>query len=82
MNDFFERQCFTLPRAEIGYLRFITEAYEGLLFVRTLDAAAGLVEVAWPPSRTEDALALLAALARETGLTPAPTPPPGCYPEL
>ncbi len=68
MSDSFQKRSFHVPRREIAYLRFIVEAYDGLLFLRTLEAAAGLVEIAWPASREEEAAALLTALAEETGL--------------
>lgn len=74
MDLTFEKRCFHIPPAEIGYLRFILEAYDGLAFARTLDARAGLVEIAWPPSRSADAEALIAALGTEIGLTSAAPP--------
>lgn len=76
------KKHFTVARREIGYLRFILESYDELAFFRTLDASLGLIEVAWPPSRSADAESLLAALALETGLAEAPSPQPGTYPEL
>lgn len=82
MNRPFQRRCYTLPRTEIGYLRFLVEGYDGLLFLRTLDARAGLVELAWPPARHAEAEALLAALATEVGLQLAPPPAAGSYLEL
>jgi Domain of unknown function (DUF4911) len=68
VSDSYQKRSFHVPRQEIAYLRFIVEAYDGLLFLRTLDAATGMVEIAWPTSREEEAAALLAALAGETGL--------------
>ncbi|AMV73494.1 hypothetical protein JCM30471_19100 [Desulfuromonas carbonis] len=68
MTVCFQQRQFRLPRQEIGYLRFLVEGYDGLLFLRTLDGHSGLVEMAWPVERTAEALPLLAALARETGL--------------
>jgi hypothetical protein len=64
----FIKRYFCLPRAAIGYLRFILESYDGLAFARTLDAADGLVEIAVPPSRADDADTLLAALIAELGM--------------
>ena len=63
-----QRLCFAVDRSEIGYLRFQLESYDGLGFVRTLDAGAGIVEIAWPASRHEDMQALLAALEGELSL--------------
>lgn len=69
------KKYFTVPRREIGYLRFIFEAYDGLVFMRTLRAADGLIEVAFPPGLREDAEALLAAVDAEVGLAEAERPP-------
>ncbi len=78
MSDPYQKRCFQLPRREIAYLRFIVEGYDGLLFLRTLDAAAGLVEIAWPASRDNRGCSLLAALGGEIGLWIAlPGPPVG-----
>ena len=54
-----------MDRRDIAYLRFILESYDGLAFQRTLDSAAGLVEVLWPATRTGDVEALLTALGKE-----------------
>ena len=77
MSDPYQKRCFQLPRREIAFLRFIVEGYDGLLFLRTLDAKAGLVEIAWPASRETEAAPLLAALGGETGLCAFPGPPAG-----
>lgn len=75
VSDTFQKRPFHVPRQEIAYLRFLLEAYDGLLFLRTLDAEAGLVEIAWPSSREAEAEKLLTALAGETGLCAVPNPP-------
>lgn len=78
MNDPFEQQVYRLQRQEIGYLRFLVEGYDGLLFLRTVDAADGLVAIAWPASRGAEAAQVLAALDAEIGLKPCnPEPPVG-----
>jgi len=69
------KRYYQLPRAEIAWLRFILESYDGLAFVHTLDSRAALVEVAYPPSRRNDAEALLESLCRESDLQPIPPPP-------
>jgi len=66
--------CYQVNKQQIGYLRFTLESYDGLGFIRTLDASQGLIEIAWPVSREADMLALLAALAGELDLHPAPQP--------
>jgi hypothetical protein len=82
MNDPFVKRCFRLDRATIAYLRFILEGYDGLIFLRTLDSRAALVEVAYAPSCRRDAESLLAALAEECGMREVPRPPAGEYPAL
>ncbi len=70
----FEKRYFRIPRAEIAYLRFILESYDGLAFLRTLDSRAALVEIAFPPSRRTDAEELLEALEKEIPMTPEAAP--------
>jgi len=65
----FAKKYYLLPKSEIAYLRFILESYDGLAFVRTLDPSRALVEVAYPPSRLQDAEALLQSLQKETGMS-------------
>jgi hypothetical protein len=73
------KKCYTVPRREIGYLRFTFEGYDGLIFMRTLRAADGLIEIGYPPQCQEDAEALLAVLDLEIGLTEAGRPPDDEY---
>jgi hypothetical protein len=70
----FNKRYFILPRAEIGYLRFILESYDGLAFARTLDKQNGLVEIAFPVSRSADVDTLLKNLATEVWLREVPVP--------
>ena len=69
-----EKRHFLLPRAEIGFLRFILESYDGLAFARTLDPRQGLVEITFPAGRRRDVEKLLGALAGEIGLQEVPAP--------
>lgn len=82
MNDSFVKRCFRLDRAGIGYLRFILEGYDGLIFLRTLDPRAALVEVAYAPACRGDVEALLAALVDECTMSEVPWPPAEPYPPL
>jgi hypothetical protein len=66
-RTFLRRTC-VLPPARIALLRFLTEGYDGLLLVRTLDPRAGLVEIAFAASQQVEAEALLLALAIECDL--------------
>ena len=62
-----------IPEAEIHYLRFLMEGYEGLV---TLSSEAGSTRVTFqiPESGLEEALALIEALSREIGLVLLPEP--------
>jgi hypothetical protein len=75
MNESFVKRCFRLNRATIGYLRFLLEGYDGLIFLRTLDPRTALVEVAYSLSCRRDAEELLAALSVECALHEEPWPP-------
>lgn len=76
----FVKRYFTLPKSKIAYLRFVLESYDGIAFVRTLDSAQALVEIAYPPSRQDDAEKLLETLQKETGMTATVIPAEGYEP--
>lgn len=65
---------FRVPLAEIGYVRAVVEAHEGLAYVRSAAANRGEIEWLVPEALVEDARALAAALAVETGLQEIPRP--------
>lgn len=73
-TDVFKKRYYSMPRAEIGYLRFILESYDGLAFARTLDNRAALVEIAYSASRSADVEALLAQLEEDAGLQEVAVP--------
>ena len=73
-GEIFLKRYFRLPRAEICYLRFILESYDGLAFARTLDSRLSLVEIACSASCLEDLDGLLKALDAEIGLSEVPAP--------
>ena len=73
-EPFCKRYYQVLP-AEIAWLRFILESYDGLAFVRSLDGKKALVEVAYPPSRSLDAELLLESLCNESSMHEIETPP-------
>lgn len=75
MTEVFLKRYFTLPRRNIGLLRFLLESYDGLAFARTLDRSQGLVEIAFAPSRAGDVDALLQALHHELDLHAVTAPP-------
>jgi hypothetical protein len=78
-NNTLIKKCFTVPKREIGYLRFTFEGYDGLIFMRTLKAAAGLIEIGYPPQLQEDAEALLVAVGAEVSMVAAERPPDDEY---
>lgn len=69
---------FRVDRRDIGYFRFILEAYEGLATLSTLDARQGIVALYIPECFTGDVDALLTALGAEIALEEIE--PPGDLP--
>ena len=78
-SEAFAKKYYFLPKSAIAYLRFILESYDGLAFVRTLDSARALVEIAYPPSRSDDAETLLMSLQKEAGMSETDAPAPEDY---
>ena len=64
-----------VPRAEIAYVKFIFESYEGVAVVRTLDRHAATLVVLAAPDFVDEARRVIAALATEAGVTEIPAPP-------
>ena len=56
-----------VPRAEIAYVKFVFESYEGIAIVRTLDRYEARVVVLAVPDFLADARAVVAALVAEAG---------------
>ena len=54
-----------VPRAEIGYVKFIFESYEGIAVLRTIDRHQGLLVVLAAPDFLAQARLVVAALAEE-----------------
>lgn len=77
-----ERRCihlfFRLAEADIAYVRFIVESYEGLAQVTSLPGR-GEVELVVPAELAPEAMALAAALGEE--ITLAPIERPADWPE-
>jgi hypothetical protein len=70
----FLKRYYHVDRSQIGYLRFLIESYDGLMFLRTLDKRKAIIEIAYAPSRRRDAEGLLASLADEAGMHPVDPP--------
>jgi hypothetical protein len=64
---------FRVPLEQIGYVRAIVEAYEGLAYLRSNDARRGEVELLIPTPGTE-VENLIERLGRETGWVEIPRP--------
>jgi hypothetical protein len=65
-----------LPRAEIAYVKFVFESYEGVAVVRTLDRRAATLVVLAVPDFEAQARAVVRAL-RDEAACEETGPPPG-----
>jgi hypothetical protein len=54
-----------IPPAEIAYLTFILESYEGVAIARTVDPLQGLVELMVSPDYQEEIKEILKDLGKE-----------------
>jgi hypothetical protein len=61
---------YRLAPARIGMLRFLVEGYDGILFLRTIEAKEAVVELSWSRSSAADAEGILVALRAELGMVP------------
>jgi len=59
---------FKVERSQHAYLTFITESYEGLCTVSTVDNKNGIVRVIAPEGREEELEGLIRALQEEIGM--------------
>jgi hypothetical protein len=66
----FAHRRYRLAPARIGMLRFLVEGYDGILFLRTIEATTAVVELSWSQSCTADAEGILVALSAELGMVP------------
>lgn len=64
----FGHRRYRLLPARIGMLRFLVEGYDGILFLRTIEAQTAVVELSWSRSCAADAAAILAALCTDLGM--------------
>ena len=64
-----------VPRAEIGYVKFIFESYEGLAVLRTIDRQRGLLVVLAVPDGLDQVRLVVSSLAEEIGACCVPRPP-------
>jgi uncharacterized protein DUF4911 len=72
-NDFAMKskvQYFRVDRRQIGFLKFILEACDGIVTLSTVDAGQGLVSLSIPPGCERDVSAVMKALAKEIFMEP------------
>ena len=65
-----------VPRAEIGYVKFLFESYEGVAVLRTIDRRNGLLVVLAVPDFVPQVRLVIASLAEEIDCREV-EPPPG-----
>jgi len=61
---------FRVNQADIVYIKFITEAYEGMNVMSTIDSKEGIIRIAIMPGFEQDMDALLAELSRQVRMEP------------
>jgi hypothetical protein len=66
---------FRVNRADIAYMKFVLESYEGLGVLRTVDPWSGIVEVMVPPGLEEDMDMVIEGLQDEISIERIATPP-------
>ena len=64
-----------VPRAEIGYVKFVFESYEDVAVTRTLDRRAATLALLVAPDFLTQARAIVSALAAELPCREIPRPP-------
>ena len=62
---------FHVDPAEIHFVRFVVEAWDGVASLSTLDEEEGLIRLSIPPGREEEAERMTAALSFDVALRPA-----------
>ncbi len=61
------KKKFYIEPRNIVYFRFITEGYEGLCLIHTVDGKAGIVEVSLPSELEDEFYEVIEALREELG---------------
>ena len=64
--DVLKKKFYIEPR-HIAYFRFITEGYDGLCLIHTVDGKAGIVEVSVPPQLEREFYEVIEAIREELG---------------
>jgi hypothetical protein len=63
-----------VPRAEIAYVKFVIESYDGIAVTRTLDRHEALLVLLVAPDFVAQARTIVRALAEEAGCREVPRP--------
>ncbi len=69
------RKYFRVKRAQIAYLRFIFEAYDGVANITTLDASTGTIVLNIAPGREKTALAIIKDMSEHMLIEALPKQP-------
>ena len=64
------KQYFRVDRRKIYFLKFIFEAYDGIVSITTIDAALGIVSLSIPPGCETDVAMVLNELKNDILIEP------------
>lgn len=65
-------QYYRVDRRKICFLKFIFEAYEGVVSITTVDAGLGIVSLSIPPGCEADVADILTELQKDIRMAPCP----------
>lgn len=65
------KKYYRVDRKEIGFLKFILEAYDGIAVLRTMDSQLGIVLIQIAPGCEKDVEMVLDDLKRDIMIEPA-----------
>lgn len=69
------KKIFRVKRAQIAYLRFIFEAYDGVANITTLDASKGTIAINIAPHRLKTALTVIEDMSKNMLIEELPKQP-------
>ncbi len=70
----FHARYLRVARQDMVYLKFILEAYEGLVVMSTVESEGATVRIGYPETAEADLNGLLQALASDIQMTEIPRP--------
>ena len=65
------RRCYRVDRYQIGFVKFILEAYDNVAVLSTLDPRQGVVQVIMAPGCESMVDGIMTGLAKDIDLVPA-----------